>query len=351
MAGLDSLISDTTSSTTTLPSWYDTAQQNVVSQATSAAAETPKLEDTVAGKAIENLSGAANPFLTAQGQLSQIGSGAANPWITDATTGKVTPDTSTALGGLFAAQNQMLNEILPETIAPAQATAIGSGNFGSLRGQTAVDTAKANALSDLYAKQMSAALQNQQTGVEAAKGLGTVGSQGTSTMTTLGQAQQASPLTGVANLAEILGAVRAPATVTQSEDLSPLSELGALLSAAGGTTSGLNSLIGSLFPYQTDASGNVIKDSSGNPVKATLGSAFSGLGDLLKGSLTGAFDWFSSNVTDDAGGSSVDQSSVDSFLEQYPEYGNFFASMGYDVADDYIDTSGGDVQGGDVEFQ
>ena len=289
MAGLNDYISDTQTSTTTLPSWYDTAQQNIVQQATSGAAQIPQLQNTVAGGAIQNLSGAQNPFFTAQGQLSQIGSGAANPWITDAS-GNVTPNTSTALGGLFQAQNQQLNQILPTLTAPAQAGAIGSGNFGSLRGQTAVDMARANALADLQSKQMSAALQNQQTGVEAAKGLGTVGTQGTSTMTTLGQAQQASPLTAVADLAQILGAVKAPATVSQTAQLSPLSQMGSLLNAANAGSTGLNTLVGTLFPYQKDAAGKVLLDAAGNPIKQTLGTLAGGLGDLVSKLWTGSTD-------------------------------------------------------------
>ena len=79
MPGLNDYISDTTSSTTTLPSWYDTAQQNIVSQAQAGASQIPQLQNTVAGGAIQNLSGANNPFFTAQGQLQQIGSVAANP--------------------------------------------------------------------------------------------------------------------------------------------------------------------------------------------------------------------------------------------------------------------------------
>lgn len=288
MPGLNDYISDTTSSTTTLPSWYDTAQQNIVSQAQAGASQIPQLQNTVAGGAIQNLSGANNPFFTAQGQLQQIGSGAANPWITD-TAGNVTPNTATPLGGLFAAQNQQLNQILPTVTAPAQAGAIGSGNFGSLRGQTAVDLAKANALADLQTKQMQAALQAQQTGVNAAQALGNVGAQGTSTMTTLGQAQQASPLTAVADLAQILGAVRAPATVTQSAQLSPLSQVGSLASALGGGVSGLNSLVGTLFPYQKDAAGNIIKDALGNPIKATLSSI--NWGDMLGGLFNGGSDF------------------------------------------------------------
>lgn len=280
MAGLNDFISDSQSKTTTLPSWYDTAQQQVVQQATQGAAQVPQLQNTVAGGAIQNLSGANNPFFAAQNVLGQIGTGAANPWITDAS-GNVTPDTSTALGGLFQAQNQQLNQLMPTVTAPAQAAAIGSGNFGSLRGQTAVDTAKANALADLQTKQMQAALQNQQTGVAAGQQLGNVGAQGTSAMTTLGQAQQASPLTAVSDLAQILSAVKAPASVTQTAQLSPLSQMGSLLNAANAGSAGLNSLVGTLFPYQTDAAGNVLKDAVGKPIQATIGSLAGGLGDVV----------------------------------------------------------------------
>lgn len=354
MAGLNSLISDTTSSTTTLPSWYDTAQQNIVSQAQAGAAAMPQLQNTVAGGAIQNLSGAQNPFFTAQGQLQQIGSGAANPWITDAS-GNVTPNTQTALGGLFAAQNKQLEQTLPTQIAPAQAGAIGSGNFGSLRGQTAVDTAKANALADLQSKQMQAALQSQQTGVNAAQALGNVGAQGTSTMTTLGQAQQAAPLTAVSDLAQILGAVRAPATVTQSAQLSPLSQMGSLASALGGGVSGLNSLIGTLFPYQTDASGKIITNpQTGQPVAATLGSL--GLGNWIKNFFssgnTSGVPGVSGDIIDTiAGGGSVSQDDVNSFIDQYPEYSQFFADQGYNVPGYTPDTSGGNNYQGNTDYE
>lgn len=293
MAGLNDYISDSQSKTTSLPSWYDTAQQQVVQQATQGASQVPQLQNTVAGGAIQNLSGANNPFFAAQNVLGQIGTGAANPWITD-TSGNVTPNTNTALGGLFQAQNQQLNQILPTATAPAQAAAIGSGNFGSLRGQTAVDTAKANALADLQTKQMQAALQNQQTGVAAGQQLGNVGAQGTSAMTTLGQAQQASPLTSVSDLAQILSAVKAPATVTQQAQLSPLSQLGSLLNASSAGYSGLNSLVGTLFPYQTDAAGNLLKDAAGKPIAATLGSLAGGLGDVVSKLWSG---WNSDAIT------------------------------------------------------
>lgn len=332
MAGLNSLISDTTASTTTLPSWYDTAQQNIVSQAQSGAAQVPQLQNTVAGGAIQNLSGAQNPFFTAQGQLAQIGSGAANPWITDTTTGQVTPNTQTALGGLFQAQNQQLNQLMPTAIAPAQAGAIGSGNFGSLRGQTAVNTAKANALADLQAKQFAAALQNQQTGVNAAQALSNVGSQGTSTMTTLGQAQQASPLTAVSDLAQILGAVRAPATVTQSTQLSPLSQIGSLASAIGGTNTGLSAAINAMSGGKYTSLANL------------LGSGLSSLFGGSSGTSGGVIDT-------DTGGGNVTQDDVNSFLQQYPEYSQFFADRGYDVSGYTGDTSGGQDYQGNTDYE
>lgn len=275
MAGLNDFLTGTTAKTTTLPSWYDTAQQNLVSQAQTGAAAMPQLQNTVAGTAIQNLSGAQNPFLTAQNQLQQIGAGAANPWLVDQSTGAVTPNTATALGGLFQAQNQQLQQTLPTQIAPQQAAAIGSGNFGSLRGQTAIDTAKANALADLYTKQMQAALQSQQTGVQAGTALGNVGSQGTSTMTTLGQAQQAAPLTAVADLAQILSSVKAPASVTESTQLSPLQMMAALGSTTQAGLAGANSILGTLFPGTSLGSliGNLFKGVSGG------GSPTQGTGD------------------------------------------------------------------------
>ena len=265
MAGLNDFLTGTSTSATTLPSWYDTAQQNIVSQAQTAASQMPTLQNTVAGQAINNLSGANNPFTQAQNVMGNIATGAANPWITDTTTGQVTPNTATPLGGLFQAQNQQLNQLLPSTIAPIQAAAIGSGNFGSLRGQTAVDKAKADALANLQAQQMQAALTSQQTGVNAATGLSNIGKEGTATMMQAGQTQQAAPLTATADLAKIINSISAPATVTQSDQLSPLQQIMSLGNAAGTTVGGLNSLLGTLFP------GSGTKGQAGYVAPASLG--------------------------------------------------------------------------------
>jgi hypothetical protein len=233
-----------------MPSLYDTAQQNIVNQAGTAAGAMPSLQNTVAGGAISNLSGPSNPFTQAQNTLGTIATGAANPWITDASTGQVTPDTSTAMGGLFQAQNQQLNQLMPQYTAPATAASIGSGQFGSLRGQTAYDKAMGDAQSQLFAQQMQAALQNQQTGVSAGTGLSNVGTQGTQAMTTLGQAQQSDPFTAAANYGKIVGGITAPTTVANTTQLSPLNTIGSLASAGTGV---MESLFGKAASGATSA--------------------------------------------------------------------------------------------------
>lgn len=244
MAGLNNLISNTSEQTTTLPGWFDTAQQNVATQAGGAFNTAPTPQNTVGQQAVNALSGPTNAFTQAGGTLQSIASGAANPWITDAT-GNVTPNTQTALGGLFQAQNQQLNQTLPTTIAPTQAGAIGSGNFGSLRGQTAVDTAKANALANLNTAQFQAALQNQATGVNAAQGAGNVGQQNINNLLTTGQYQQAAPFTNVSNYGKVLGGLQAPTTVRNQTQLSPLNQVAGLVQALGGQ-SGTTGILGAL---------------------------------------------------------------------------------------------------------
>jgi hypothetical protein len=284
MAGLSDFITNKAQQTTSMPSWYDTAQQNIVSQAGTAAGAMPSLQNTVAGTAINNLSGAQNPFLQAQGTLGQIASGAANPFLTDPTTGQVTPDTSTAMGGLFQAQNQQLNQLMPQYTSPVTGASVGSGNFGSLRGQTAYNKAMADAQSQLFAQQMQAALQNQQTGVSASTGLSGVGQQGTQAMTTLGQAQQSDPFTAAANYGKIVGGITAPTTVSNTTQLSPLNQIGSLVGAGTGIFDAVNKglagtsykdfggLIGTIFNTNNTGSpffnqgdiGNVLYDDDGN---------------------------------------------------------------------------------------
>lgn len=239
MAGLSDFITNTANQTTTMPTWYDQAQQNIVSMAGTGAQNMPSLQNTVAGQAISNLQGPQNPFLQAQGTLGQISSGAANPWLVSST-GQVTPNTQTAMGGLFQAQNQQLQQMLPNITAVPTAASIGTGQFGSLRGLTARDKAVADAQANLFAQQMDAALRNQQTGVAAATGLSGVGREGTTSMTALGQAQQSDPFTAAANYGRIVGGIQAPTTVSNRTQLSPLNVIGSLATAGSAAYDAIN---------------------------------------------------------------------------------------------------------------
>jgi len=198
----------------------------------------------VAQQAVNQLSGPTNAFTTAGGTLQSIASGAANPWITDAS-GNVRPNTNTALGGLFQAQNQQLQQLMPNITAQPNASAIGSGQFGSLRGQTAEDKAMADAQAQLFAQQNQAALQNQATGVNAASGAGNVAQQGINNLLTTGQYQQAAPFTNVSNYGKVLGGIQAPTTVSNQTQLSPLNQVGGLITALGGGSS--SGILGTLF--------------------------------------------------------------------------------------------------------
>jgi hypothetical protein len=242
MSALSSLTQSTGTSTTSLPSWYCTAQQNLVKGAQTIGAAAPQLNQTVAQGAINTLQGPNNPFTAATGTLGSIASGAANPFITGAC-GAVTPNTQTALGGLFAAQQNQLNTLLPSLTTPAQAAAIGSGNFGSLRGCTAVDTAKTNALANLQTQQMCAALRNQTTGVNAAIGQGNVGQQGITNAMNVGQEQMVAPFTGLTNAANIINATTPGAAVSTTQTPSVLNQLGAAGSVIQGGISGTCNLL------------------------------------------------------------------------------------------------------------
>lgn len=225
--GLNNFLTDTYVKETTLPEWYDAAQQGIVTGAGQALGMAPAFQSTVGQQAINTLQGPNNPFNQAQGYLGQIASGAANPWLTDAS-GNVTPNTNTAMGGLFQAQRQQLNQLLPNATAPVQGANVASGNFGSLRGETALNKAKADAFATLAAQQMQSALQNQQTGVTAGTGLGNVAQQGLSTELTAGNTQMNAPFQNLGSYANLINDISVPGTVKQQNQLSPLSQIGAL---------------------------------------------------------------------------------------------------------------------------
>lgn len=225
--GLNNFLTDTYVKETTLPEWYDAAQQGIVTGAGQALAAAPAFQNTVGQQAVNTLQGPNNPFNQAQGYLGQIASGAANPWITGAN-GQVTPNTATAMGGLFQAQNQQLNQLLPNVTAPVQGSNIASGNFGSLRGETALNKAKADAFSTLAAQQMQSALQNQTTGVQAGTGLGNVAQQGLGTQLTAGNTQMNAPFQNLGSYANLINDISVPGLVKQQNQLSPLSQIGAV---------------------------------------------------------------------------------------------------------------------------
>ena len=262
MAGLNSLVSDTTNQATTLPTWYDTAQQQLTTGAMGAAGQTPGINQTPVGAFAQQLGTSQSPFAQGQATLNQIASGAANPWITDSS-GNVTPNTNTAMGGLFQAQNQQLNQLLPQYTAPAEAAGIASGQYGSLRGQTAIDKAKADAFANLTTQQLQSALQNQSTGAQAAAGLGTLGSQAGQTNIATGTFQQNAPFAGLTNAANIINPLKTSSNVAKSTQYSPLSQAAGLLTAVGGT-SGNAGILGQLFGgTSTDPKTGKVVTSSG----------------------------------------------------------------------------------------
>ena len=261
--GLSGLISNTGVQTTTLPSWFDTAQQNVVNQATAANAGAPTPQQTVGQRAIETLSGPTNPFTQAGGTLQSIASGAASPWNVSPE-GYVSPNTNTALGGLFQAQNQQLQQMAPSLMAAPTATGIGAGQFGSLRSQTAADKALADAQANLFTQQMQAALQNQATGVQAGAQAGNVAQQDINNLLTTGQYQQSSPYINAANLANVLSTVQPGATVSNTTNLSPLNQVMGLATALGGASSG--GLLGTIFGTPGNGQPQYLANGALNPL-------------------------------------------------------------------------------------
>jgi hypothetical protein len=275
--GLNNLLTDTQQVQTTLPSWYDQAQQNIVNQASTALGAAPAFQNTAAQGAVNTLTGPANPFTQGQTALNTIASGAANPWITSPT-GQVTPNTATPLGGLFSAENAQLNQLLPNYTAGANAAGIGAGQFGSLRNVTAVDKAKADAQSNLFAQQMTAALQNQTAGVAAGTGLGSLGTGSIKSGLDVGSAQMNAPFTSLGNYANLINAINVPGTVSQQNQMGGVSTLGALSKIPSASENLLNSVgLGGLGPKIMKALGL----GSGNPVAGTGANGGPGLGQMV----------------------------------------------------------------------
>jgi hypothetical protein len=163
---------------------------------------------------------------------------------------------------LFSAQRDELNQLMPEYSAAAEAGGIGSGNFGSLRGQTAVQKARGDAFSKLNAAQLQAALTNQQTGATAAKYLSDVGTQGINANMNVGIEQMNSPYRNVSNYANLVGSMQVPTKTTSQVQYSPLTLLSSLGTGGKGALDSLTKL------YETPAGKNILD-------KIGIGSWFS----------------------------------------------------------------------------
>lgn len=280
-----SVFDSTKTTSTTLPSWFTTAQQNLQTGANTALTGATGYGDTAtANMATNQLGAGANPFTTAMGTLQDVASGASNPWLS---TGA--PDTSTALGGLFAAQNAKLDQILPQVVAKEGAAGIGGGNFGSLRGQTATNTARAGALTTLAEQQNQAALNAQTQATQAALGVGNVGSQyGTTALNTSNQ-QMLGDLTATAKYADILNQLGTtmPKTATETTQGSQydnaMKTLGVLFGQGGANQSTMDAI--------TKAAGGGL--------------------DWLKNITTNTFDTLANPMTIDTGGTGLSTDSVD----------------------------------------
>jgi hypothetical protein len=243
MPGINDFLTEKTTSTTSLPSWYEDATKKAVNDAMSGANAMPDLADTTAGRAQKDLNDPNNTWSKNADWMSQIAAGGANPWMKDAN-GNMVGNPETAMGGLFNAQQNAFNQLLPTTIAPTEAGNIAGGGFGSLRGQTAVQGTKANALANMQQQQMQAALQNQANAINAGKAAGDISSQLSDRQTAMGQLEQMDPMKRSEALSKILAGIRTGETKTQEFQGSPLNQAMSLASLFGGASNGFLSSLG-----------------------------------------------------------------------------------------------------------
>lgn len=222
---------DTTQTTTTsLPSWYTDAQKDVAAKANAALSGATPFAQSAGATAAADLAGSNNPFMGAIGTLQGVASGAANPWLPSGQ-----PNTNTALGGLFSAQNAQLNQLLPGITAKEGAAGIGGGGFGSLRGQTATQTARGGALTTLAAEQAKAALDAQTQAIQAGSAIGNIGSQYGTTAQNLANQQMTGNLAPLTKYQDILGSLAntLPKTAEQVTSPSKAQQLTNILGAVG----------------------------------------------------------------------------------------------------------------------
>ena len=221
---------DTSKTTeTTLPSWYTDAQKDVAAKASAALDSTVPYADTAIQGVIKSFNEPNNAYNQATQNLLNIQTGNANAFLPNGQ-----PNPQSPLGALFAAQNNQLNQMLPGITAKEGAVGIGGGGFGSLRGQTATQTARGGALTTLAEQQAKAALDAQTQSINAGTAVGNVQNQYGTEGINLTNSQLAGGLPSVAKYEDILGALAStlPKTSTetssQSDYTNALSSIGAI---------------------------------------------------------------------------------------------------------------------------
>lgn len=205
--------------TTTLPSWFSTAQQGIAKQApityggVDGVGGVTDPSKTVASGLVSDLNSAtANPFTTAISGLQTAQNANLNPFLS---TGG--PDTSTPLGALFASQNARLDQLLPQITSQVGAGGIGTGNYNSLRGQTATETARAGALTSLNEQQNKALMDAMGQSIQAGSVLGNVGSQYGTTALNTANLEMMGGLPALSKYSDIINAMGPSADRTATE--------------------------------------------------------------------------------------------------------------------------------------
>jgi hypothetical protein len=199
--------------TTTLPSWFSTAQQAIGTQAPLSFGAATDPSKTVASGLVSDLnSQTANPFTTAISGLQTAQNANLNPFLS---TGG--PDTSTPLGALFASQNARLDQLLPQITSQVGAGGIGTGNYNSLRGQTATETARAGALTSLNEQQNKALMDAMGQSIQAGSVLGNVGSQYGTTALNTANLEMMGGLPALSKYSDIINAMGPSADRTATE--------------------------------------------------------------------------------------------------------------------------------------
>jgi hypothetical protein len=290
-------VSSTTTTGTTLPSWFDTAQQNIASQAQGAVPQPGQavagLEGTLAQNAISQVGSPTSAFKTA-GQAAMAGQG---PQATADAAGTFlgttfNPSTgqwegSGALGSMFNAQNKQFEQFTaPQLTTGADVGALGTGQFGSgvnrntgqsavIQGLLQLQQQQGGLLNTAQQNALNSAIQSHQADIQGATAGANIGAQDVNALTQLGQLQQQTkqaeinaPLTNISNLANVIGTLRAPTSTSQ-------------------TYTGPGSVYGPSVFQQLAGLGSGLDTLGGGALSTAIAPGISALGTALGGGLSG----------------------------------------------------------------